>query len=446
MREFLGILLERDGYTVTAAASAEAALALMQSNPYDLILSDVSMPGLSGIDLLDRVKEMRPDTAVLLITAYSTAETAVEAMKRGAYDYIAKPFKVEEIKVLVRNALEKRALVTENRRLKQAVEERYGQSGIIGKSRPMQQLFTVIEKVAASSATVLITGESGTGKELVAHALHLQSACSHGPFVPINCGAIPENLMESELFGYTKGSFTGAVANKAGLFEQAEGGSIFLDEIGELSPNLQAKLLRVLQEKEIRRIGASESIKINARVICATNRDLDKAVAAGHFREDLYYRINVIQLVMPPLRERSEDIPLLVDHFCRKFNSRVGGVPVTVTPGAMAILMQYPFPGNIRELENCIERCLILDPALISVETLPRQLLAGKGAPLSAECDIPEGGIQLEPLLEELEKKYLLSALEMTGGAKKKAGELLGMSFRSFRYRLVKFGLDSDEE
>ena len=445
MREFLSILLEREGYFVTVAGSAQEALRIMESAPFDLVLSDVNMPGLSGIKLLASIKEKSPETAVLMLTAFSAADQAVEAMKLGAYDYICKPFKNEEIKQLIRNALEKQGLKRENILLKKDASERDSFCGIIGKSRKMRELFDMIQKVAASQSSVLILGESGTGKELAARSIHTCSPRKSKPFVAVNCGAIPENLIESELFGHKKGSFTGAVGDRPGLFEQAEGGTLFLDEIGELPLLMQTKLLRVLQEREFKRVGDALTRKTDVRIICASNRDLEALVTVGSFREDLFYRINVVQLVLPPLRERIEDIPLLIEYFCRKYQSVGQSSPAIVTPGALKTLMNNPFPGNIRELENCIERSLIIDPAVISESSLPLQM-TGKITCLTADCDIPESGIMLEPLLEDLEKKYLLKALEMTGGAKKKASELLGMSFRSFRYRLAKFGLDSGEE
>ena len=446
MREFLSILLEREGYDVRVAGSAEEALRLMESALFDLVLSDVNMPGLSGINLLARIKEKSPETAVLMLTAFSTAEQAVEAMKLGAYDYICKPFKNEEIKQLVTNALEKQGLKRENVLLKKDAQERDSFCGIIGKSQKMRELFDMIQKVAASQSSVMILGESGTGKELAARSIHTCSPRKSKSFVAVNCGAIPENLIESELFGHKKGSFTGAIRDRPGLFEQAEGGTLFLDEIGELPLLLQTKLLRVLQEREFKRVGDTVTRKADVRVICASNRDLEEQVKIGSFREDLFYRLNVVQLVMPPLRERIEDIPLLAEHFCQKYQAAGQGRPAVITPGALKALMNHPFPGNIRELENCIERSLIIDSQVISENSLPKQLLAVKLPCLSADCEIPESGMMLEPLLEELEKKYLLKALEMTGGAKKKAGELLGMSFRSFRYRLAKFGLDSGDE
>jgi two-component system, NtrC family, response regulator PilR len=442
MQEFLTILLEREGYAVNAADSAESAQKLLGSAHYDLVISDVSMPGLSGIDLLDYIKTLCPDTAVLLMTAYSTAEQAVEAMKLGAYDYIAKPFRVEEIKVLVRNALEKRRLQRENLRLQQEVEGRYSFSGLIGKSKVMGDLYTLVEKVAASMANVLILGESGTGKELVARAIHYNSPRKDRPFVAVNCGAIPETLMESELFGHKKGAFTGAIADRAGLFDQADGGTIFLDEVGEIPLLLQAKLLRVLQEREVRTIGSTAARKVDVRVVAASNRNLEEQVKDGSFREDLYYRLNVFSLRMPSLRERREDIPLLVEHFYRKFRTAAAGQ--IITPGALGVLMDYPFPGNVRELENLVERCLVLD-AVISEETLPPQVVHGrKPGPAAAEVSMPEEGMDLEAYLEGIERALLVQALDAGGGVKKRAAELLGLTFRSFRYRLAKYGMDEE--
>ncbi len=315
MREFLAILLEREGYMTDQAENAESALNMLGSTVYDLVISDVNMPGLDGLALLKMVKKVAPETAMLLITAFSTSEQAVEAMKLGAYDYIPKPFKVEEIKVLVRNALEKRDLERENIRLRKEVRERYSFSGLVGKSKKMREIYSLIEKVSASMASVLILGESGTGKELVAKAVHYNSLRRDKPFVAVNCGAIPETLMESELFGHKKGAFTGAIADRPGLFEQADGGTLFLDEIGEVPLQLQAKLLRVLQEREFRRVGGSQEIKTDVRIIAASNRDLEEQVKEGTFREDLFYRVNVVQIRMPSLRERPEDIPLLLEHF-----------------------------------------------------------------------------------------------------------------------------------
>ncbi len=445
MREFISILLEREGYEVITAGDAATALERLEHSAVDLVISDVKMPGLSGIDLLSRIKGSMPDTIVLMITAYSTTEQAVEAMKLGAYDYIAKPFKVEEIKVLVRNALEKRELKVENRVLREKVADASGFSGIIGASAAMRDLFSMIRKVSDSISTVLIQGESGTGKELAARAIHDNSPRAKKPFVAVNCGAIPETLIESELFGHVKGAFTGAVGDRSGLFEQGNSGTVFLDEIGELPLSMQSKLLRVLQEREVRRVGGSGTKKVDVRIVAASNRDLAEQVREGSFREDLYYRINVVQITMPPLRDRPEDIPLLVEYMARKHGCKAGCKGGVIASDAMKALMNYHFPGNVRELENIVERSLVLNSSSITISTLPPSVFTGnRGFGLSGTIDIPAGGINLEPALETLEKQYLLKALEKSSGVKKRAAELLGMSFRSFRYKLAKYGMESD--
>jgi two-component system, NtrC family, response regulator PilR len=444
MREFLAILLEGEGYQVDQAESAEEALCFMEQGRYDLVLSDVSMPGLDGIELLARIKAQAPETAVLMITAYTTAEQAVEAMKLGAYDYIGKPFKVEEVKVLVGNALEKRILVQENKRLKAEVLERFSFSGLIGKSKQMRDVYDLIAKVADSMANILILGESGTGKELAAKAIHYNSPRRDRCFLAVNCGAIPETLIESELFGHTKGSFTGAFSDRPGLFEQAEGGTLFLDEIGEVPLQLQAKLLRVLQEREFRRVGGSAPLKADVRIVAASNRNLEEQVQDGTFREDLFYRLNVVQVRMPALRERGEDILPLVEHFYKKF-ALWSGTGEIVTQEAAIALYNYPFPGNVRELENLVERCVVLGSRIITVDCLPPKVR--NFAPVSAPLDlvtIPADGMDLQAYLDTLESRLLVQALEKSGGVKKKAAVLLGMTFRSFRYRLAKFGMDDE--
>jgi two-component system response regulator PilR (NtrC family) len=444
MREFLSILLEREGYAIRVAESAEEALKLLESEEFALVVSDVNMPGLDGLRLLELIKELSPETAVLLVTAFTTAEQAVEAMKLGAYDYIAKPFKVEEIKVLVRNALEKRTLQRENIRLKEEIRERYSFSGLVGKSKKMREVYTLIEKVAVSNANVLILGESGTGKELAAKAIHYNSPRKEKPFVAVNCGAIPENLMESELFGHKKGSFTGAIADRPGLFEQAQGGTLFLDEIGEIPLQLQTKLLRVLQEREFRRVGGTEERRTDVRIVAASNRELEAQVKEGTFREDLFYRINVVQIRMPSLRERPEDVPLLVEHFYKKFG-RSSSAGEIISGEAMKTLLAYPFPGNVRELENLVERCLVLGGTTITTECLPSRLHDYERTPAAGgDLTIPREGMNLEAYLDGIEKRFLLQALEKSGGVKKKAAELLGLTFRSFRYRLAKFGMDEE--
>ena len=444
MREFLAILLEGEGYQVDLAESAEDALGCLGRERYALVISDVSMPGLDGIDLLGRIKASAPETAVLMITAYTTAEQAVEAMKLGAYDYIGKPFKVEEVKVLVGKALEKRSLVEENRRLKAEVQERFSFSGLVGRSRQMREVYDLIAKVADSMANILILGESGTGKELAAKALHYNSPRRNASFVAVNCGAIPNTLIESELFGHTKGSFTGAISDRPGLFEQAQGGTLFLDEIGEVPLQLQAKLLRVLQEREFRRVGGSTSFKADVRIVAASNRNLEEQVLEGSFREDLFYRLNVVQVRMPALRERVEDILPLVEHFYKKYALWSGSGDIVSQDAAIA-LMNYPFPGNVRELENLVERCVVLGSRVITAECLPPKVR--NFVPVSAPLDlisIPPDGMDLQAYLDTLESRLLVQALEKSGGVKKKAAALLGMTFRSFRYRLAKFGMDDE--
>jgi len=444
MREFLGILMEREGYRVDLADSAEVAVSLLQSKNYDLVISDVKMPGMDGLALLAQVKTIAPDTAVIMVTAFSTAEHAVEAMKLGAYDYIAKPFNVEEIRIIVKNALDRRTLAKENLRLREEVRERYDFSGLIGKSKKMRDVYTLIEKVAGSLANILIFGESGTGKELAAKAIHYNSPRKDKSFVAVNCGAIPETLMESELFGHQKGAFTGAVSDRPGLFEQAEGGTLFLDEIGEVPLQLQAKLLRVIQEREFRRVGGAESFKADVRLVAASNRELEEQVREGSFREDLFYRLNVVQVRMPSLRERQEDIPLLVEHFLKKYAGS-GIESEIITPSALKLLMVYPFPGNVRELENLVERCVVLGSRCIDRECLPPQVLNFQSsASACGDFIIPVEGMNLEAYLDGIEKGLLLQALERSGGVKKRAAELLGLSFRSIRYRLAKFGMDEE--
>ncbi len=444
MREFLAILLEGEGYRVDQAESAEDALRCIDRESYHLVISDVSMRGLSGIELLARIKAAAPETAVLMITAFTTAEQAVEAMKLGAYDYIAKPFKVEEVKVLVRKALEKRSLVEENKRLKAEVMERFSFSGLVGKSKQMREVYDLIGKVAASTANVLIMGESGTGKELAAKAIHYNGRRRSAPFVAVNCGAIPDTLIESELFGHTKGSFTGAVSDRPGLFEQAEGGTLFLDEIGEVPLQLQAKLLRVLQEREFRRVGGGSSMKADVRIVAASNRNLEDQVRESTFREDLFYRLNVVQVRMPSLKERAEDIPALVEHFYKKYALWSGSGEI-VTPEALRALFNYPFPGNVRELENLVERCVVLGSRVIEIDCLPPSVRDYRIPSVPAgELVIPDGGFDLQAYLDGLERKLLVQGLEKSNGVKKKAAALLGMTFRSFRYRLAKFGMDDD--
>lgn len=438
MRDFLSIMLKKDGYDVSLAESGEEGLRAIQKDIFDLVITDVKMAGVDGIEVLKYIKDVSPETVVIMITAYAETETAVEAMKLGAYDYITKPFKVDEMRLVIQKALEKGRLRKENILLRREIESRAGFENFIGKSAPMQKVFALIKQVADTKSTVLITGESGTGKELVAKAIHYNSPRKGGPFVTVNCAAIPETLLESELFGYMKGAFTGAVSNKQGLFEAADGGTIFLDEISSTTPALQIKLLRVLQEREIKRVGGTANIKIDVRVIAATNKDLMSEVEKGRFREDLYYRLNVIPINLPPLRERREDIPLLVEFFLKKFSA--GRRSLTIAPAALEMLTSYRWPGNVRELENTIERLVILSQGeTITEEQIPDSIRNSRPCPELIPSDIPDSGIDLEALLESAERTLLKKALEKAGGVKTEAAKLLGLSFRSFRHRLQKY-------
>jgi len=445
MRDFLAIMLKKEGYEVAAAANGKDALKAMQSEIFDLVITDARMPDIDGIEVLRTVKDVSPETVVIMITAYATTETAVEAMKLGAYDYITKPFKVDEIKLIIQKALEKHHLRKENILLRREIESRAGFDNFIGKSEPMQRVFSLIRQVADTKSTVMISGESGTGKELVARAIHFNSARKDKPFVTVNCGALPETLLESELFGYMKGAFTGAVSNRQGLFEAANGGTIFLDEISATTPALQIKLLRVIQEREFMRVGGTADIKVDVRVIAASNKDILGEVARGAFREDLYYRLNVLPVSLPPLRERKDDIPVLVEFFLNKFSSGRG--PKKIDPEAMKRLLEHRWPGNVRELENTVERLVILASGdTIHPELLP-ETMQGAGSPCTEllPSEIPDTGIDMEALLENAEKILLQKALEKSGGVKTEAAKLLGLTFRSFRHRLRKYDFSRGE-
>ncbi|MBI3458011.1 MAG: sigma-54-dependent Fis family transcriptional regulator [Candidatus Rokubacteria bacterium] len=444
MREWLTIALSQDGFEVESAAGGEEALKVLERTPADLALVDLRMPGLDGLETLRRIKQVDDALSVVIMTAYATAETAVQALKEGAYDYIIKPFKVDELRHLVQKALEERRLRGENLRLRCEVEQRYQFGNLIGKSPKMQAVFTTIARLGDSKATVLITGESGTGKELVAKAIHFNSNRKLGPFVTVNCGAIPQELMESELFGHVKGAFTGAIAAKQGLFEVADDGTLFLDEVSELPLHLQVKLLRVLEDPEVRPVGGVKSVRVDVRIAAATNRDLAQALARGTFREDLFYRLNVISLHIPPLRERREDVPLLVSHFLQKFGVAAGAPPKLISPDALAALERYPWPGNVRELENVIERAVTLEPdSVIRAENLPESI-RGPHAPDFPGMDLPPEGLDLDALMERIERDLLSQALRRAQGIQSRAAQLLRTSFRSFRYRLQKYGLDRD--
>jgi two-component system, NtrC family, response regulator PilR len=447
MREFLEILLSQEGYEVRTAATGEEGYKVYQSEGPDLILTDVKMPGMSGLDLIREIHSLDPFIPIIAVTAYASADDAIRAVREGAYDYLSKPFQVEDLRIIIRNALETRRLRRENQELKRSIEDRMRFGNIVGKSPQMEEIFHFIETVAPSKAGVLIIGESGTGKELIAQAIHRSSPRSDKPFITINCTAIPENLLESEMFGHQRGSFTGAIANKAGLVEMAHTGTLFLDEVGEIPLSIQAKLLRFLQEHEFRRVGSTDEKKIDVRIIAATNKKLEKEMEAGNFREDLYYRLNVIRIRVPPLRERDEDIPLLIDHFMKKFSAEQGKKMQKVSSLAMRVLCNYQYPGNVRELENIIERCVTLEQSdQLTAENLPPKLSESSGVSGTAgDLDIPPDGIELDRALSNMERKLITRALEITGGNRSRAARLLGISFRSLRYRLVKLGMESDE-
>ncbi len=447
MRDVLSIMLKRAGYAVTTASDGDEAMAHLGKEIFDLVITDLKMPKVGGLDVLKAVKASSPDTVVLVITAFASAESAVEAMKHGAYDYLTKPFQVDEVQLIIRNALERRRLSTENMLLKREMASQSSFAQIIGQSEAMQKVFDVVRKVADSKSNVLIFGESGTGKELVARAIHYNSARAPMPFVTVNCSAVPETLLESELFGHMKGSFTGAVSNKAGLFEVANGGTVFLDEIGDTSPATQVKLLRVIQEREFRRVGGTQDVKVDVRIIAATNKDLEKAVAEGTFREDLYYRLDVIPIILPPLRLRTGDIPLLVQHFLDKF-ARESGKPVpAITGEAMRALLAHEWRGNVRELENLMERVVAFSSGQpVTDEEIRGWLNRPMTQPQTYPTDLPEDGLDLEAMINSIEKELLLKALERANWVKKKAARLLKLNTRSFRYRLEKYAIKGGKD
>jgi two-component system response regulator PilR (NtrC family) len=442
MRDLLSIMLKKEGYAFLQAESADRAREVVGRGDLDLVISDISMPGSSGLEVLKHSKAASLETPVIMITAYASTESAIEALKLGAYDYIIKPFDVEELKLVVRNALERRRLETENRVLKRELREKSRFDTLVGDSPRMREVHDLVARIAPTHSTVLIAGESGTGKELVARAIHAQSPRADRPFVSINCGALPDELLESELFGHTRGSFTGAIAAKKGLFEVADGGTIFLDEIGDTTPAMQVKLLRVLQERRIRRVGGTEEAEVNVRVLAATNQDLETLVREKRFREDLYYRINVIQIRMPALREKPEDVPALAMHFLNKY-ARIMGKKVTrIDADALRRLQDHAWPGNVRELENVLERAVALEPGdAITLDSLSREVREGGRPSQELPVALADSGIDLERQLEGLRAHYMEEALRRARGVQTRAAELLGMSFRSFRYFAKKYNL-----
>jgi two-component system, NtrC family, response regulator PilR len=437
MREFLEILLKKEGHEVSCAPDGQEAFANLQDESFDLLISDIKMPKMDGLELLRRIKEQRPHLPVIMITAYASPEDAIAAMKSGAYDYLTKPFKLKEVKAVIRNALAKPAGQA-------PAEAPAGMfQGLVSHSPKMLKIFNLIKQVSGTKTNVLISGESGTGKELVAKAIHQLSPRTARPFVTINCSAIPDNLMESELFGHVKGAFTGAVASKKGLFESGDGGTVFLDEIGDLSPLIQVKLLRVIQQREFIPVGDTAIMSVDVRLISATNKDLEQEIIETRFREDLFYRLNVVHIHLPPLRERKEDIPLLAQYFLEKYSRELGKDVSALSSYALDALAEYTFPGNVRELENIIERSVALENSNI---ILPESLVLSEHKKDDKKKGLPPlrltpSGLDLEKELGNLEKELLLQALKLSNGVIKKAAELLHLSFRSMRWKIQKYGL-----
>ncbi|MCX6537362.1 MAG: sigma-54 dependent transcriptional regulator [Acidobacteria bacterium] len=447
MRELLTIVLRREGHHVLLAETGEVALATLEHETIDLLISDIRMPGMSGVDLLRAAKRLDPDIVGIMITAFASTETAVEALRLGAYDYITKPFDVEELKAKVRNALERRDLRQENVLLKRALRTASAFANIVGRSKAMEAVFDLIETIAPTNSTILVTGESGTGKELVARAIHVNSMRRDRAFVALNCGALPETLLEAELFGHMRGAFTGAAMTRKGLLETAEHGTVFLDEISEMSPMMQVKLLRVLQERKFRRLGGTDEIDADIRIITATNRDLSRLVAEGKFREDLYYRINVIPIQLPPLRERREDISLLAEHFLAKYREQMGKSIGGISSDAVRCLEAFGWPGNVRQLENVIERAVALERGpVIQLDSLPADVrlpTAGPGAIGDSEhaIQLPAQGLDLPLHLENRERDLVQQALKQADGRHDKAAKLLGITPRQLRHLLDKYDL-----
>ena len=444
MREFLDILLTGEGYNVSLAESGEKGCKILEEKSFDLVITDIRMRDINGIDVLKKAKEIDPDILVVMISAFATAETAVEAMKEGAYDFIPKPFKVKDFKQIVQDTLKSKSPSDLHKNIYKGTTS-YHFDCLIGESPQMKKVYDLIERVARTKSNILISGESGTGKEFVARAIHYQSPRKDRPFVVINCAGIPENLIESELFGYKKGAFTGAVNDKEGLFEVAQGGTVFLDEVGELSPTIQVKLLRVIQERTFTAVGGVEEKKVDVRLISATNKSLEKEVIEKRFREDLYFRLNVIQISMPPLREREGDLVILSQYFLEKYSHELDKDIKRISAYAMDILKQYSFPGNVRELENIIERSVALETSSI---VLPESLTLShfKKDQVSnhenrRETDLTPDGIDLNKVIDGIEKDYIMKAMEMCNGSRQKAADLLGISLDSIKYRLKKINL-----
>jgi len=438
--DLLSVVLKKEGYRVKTCLAPSRVFELLEKESFDMLICDIKLPEVSGMEILKYVRENKPNLPVIMITAYGSLKQAVEALKAGAIDYILKPFDVEELKIIIAQELEKRRLQEENILLRRDLQQRYSFENMIGKSKVMQEVYELIEKSATTDSTVLITGESGTGKEMAARAIHFLSRRNERPFVSINCAALPENLLESELFGHVKGSFTGAVADKKGMFEVAQRGTLFLDEVGETSPWTQVKLLRAIQERKIRRVGGTEEIPVDVRIIAATNLDLKRRIEEGKFREELFYRLNVISFEMPPLRKRVEDIPLLVQHFLQKYCQQMGKKMKRLAPEVIGYLETYPWPGNVRELENVIERVVAIeDRETITAASLPREIVSPPRRATLQPLIPPQ--FNLMEHLDEIAKGYISEARAMAGGNLRKTASLLGISYRSLRHLINKYGL-----
>jgi DNA-binding NtrC family response regulator len=428
MRITLQDSLVGEGYEVVAAETGRKGVDLLRKNQWDIIITDLKLPDLEGIEILKEAKFLNPSTEVILITAYGSIDSAVSAMKEGASDYLTKPFSMDELLLIIKRLLRMKQLEEENLSLKKRVEERYRLEGLVGKSPQMLKIYDLIETVAQTDTTVLVNGENGTGKELVANAIHLQSPRKNSPFIKVNCAALPETLLETELFGHERGAFTGAIRQRKGRFEMANGGTLFLDEVGEIFPAVQVKLLRVLQERQFERVGGNETLAVDVRLICATQRDLKEEIRKGNFREDLYYRLNVVPITLPPLRERREDILLLAEHFVDKFSKKMGKEIAGLSEDAKALLLRYPFPGNIRELENMLERAIaLIKGKIIQPEDLPDEV-CGQPSSIQDVCKRIRGSKPLASATKLFEKEYIQSVLEKTKGKKGQAADMLGIS------------------
>jgi DNA-binding NtrC family response regulator len=444
LQDVLGVLVRREGHTGIAARTGEAALEVLEREEVDLVLLDLMLPGMSGIQVLREVRRREPDQVVVVITAYSSIENAIEAMREGAFHYIPKPFKNEEVLLTIRKGLEQRRLAVENRSLRQQLRQRFGFDNIMGKSKPMQQVYELIQLAAPAKSNILILGESGTGKELVAKAIHHHSRRADGAFITVNSGSMPADLLESNLFGHVRGAFTGAIASKKGLFELAAGGSIFFDEIGNIPTDTQAKLLRVIQEKEFMRLGGIETVKADVRIIAATNADLVESVQSGLFREDLFYRLNVITVTLPPLRKRSEDVPLLAQHFLHHY-ARENEKPIReIAPRAMELLLDYHWPGNVRELENVIERAVVLSTAdTLDVDLLPASVKHPETFGFSVPV-LPANGISFKEAVSDYERQLIVKALQNCGGVQKKAAEMLRVKPTTLHEMMKRLNISSE--